>query len=310
MADVFVSYAREDAVRVRSLVRLLESRGLSVFWDLQIPAGKTWREHIGQALAQAPCVLVVWSTHSIASSFVAEEADEGRQRGVLVPVLIDAVLPPLGLRSLQSADLQDLGASALPRGFDQLLSAIQSLLAHPPQSFASAVEAKPAATAAPAAAATKAKASGARPTALLIGVVALLFGGAGAYHFVSGRTAPSSTSAAPTTTEVQWPSNPQADGTRVSVLDRWATPGGGLAIRVQVTQRGDVPLAVSASSAFALLRPGAAAEAPVESRPLFETLQRDDPVVFELRFISADGNALRISLGSQPPQVIDVPAAR
>jgi len=96
----------------------------------------------------------------------------------------------------------------------------------------------------------------------------------------------------------------------VSVLDRWATPGGGLGLRVQVTQRGAVPLAVSAGSAFALLRRGAAAEAPVESRPLFETLQRDDPVVFELRFASADGSALRISLDSEPPQVIDLPAAR
>jgi len=208
MADVFVSYAREDEVCVRSLVRLLEARGLSVFWDLQIPAGTTWREHIGQALAQAPCVLVAWSTHSIASSFVAEEADEGRQRGVLVPVMIEAVLSPLGFRSLQSADLQDLAANALPRGFDQLLSAIQSVLAHPPQASASAVAGKPAATAAPAAAATTAAASGARPTALLIGVAALLFGGAWAYHFVSGRTATPSAPAAPTTTEVQRPSNP------------------------------------------------------------------------------------------------------
>lgn len=136
MADVFISYAREDEARVGALVRLLEARGLSAFWDRQIPVGKTWREHISEALAQAPCVLVAWSTHSIASPFVAEEADVGRQRGVLMPVLIDAVLPPLGFRSLQAADLQDLGASALPRGFDLLLGAIKAVLADSPHTSA------------------------------------------------------------------------------------------------------------------------------------------------------------------------------
>ena len=89
MSDVFISYAREDQDRITALVQLLQAQGLSVFWDRDIPPGKTWREHIGRALAEARCVVVAWSRASIASTFVAEEADDARARGILVPVLID-----------------------------------------------------------------------------------------------------------------------------------------------------------------------------------------------------------------------------
>src|SRR5918994_1276189 len=97
-ADVFFSYAREDQARVAPLVAALEAHGWAVFWDRRIPAGKTWRSHIGRALEEARCVVVAWSEHSIQSDWVIEEADEAKERGILVPVLLDAVLPPRGFR--------------------------------------------------------------------------------------------------------------------------------------------------------------------------------------------------------------------
>ncbi len=107
MADLFISYAREDQPRVEALVAAIERRGWSVFWDRQIPAGQTWRGHIGGALTEARCVLVAWSTHSVASRWVIDEAEEGQQRGALLPVLLDAVTPPMGFRGTQAADLSD-----------------------------------------------------------------------------------------------------------------------------------------------------------------------------------------------------------
>ncbi len=107
MADIFVSYAREDETRIEPLARALTDHGWSVFWDRDIPAGQTWRSHIGNALAGVRCVIVAWSRHSIDSGWVSEEADVGRQRGVLVPVLLDAVDVPIGFRSIQAADLTD-----------------------------------------------------------------------------------------------------------------------------------------------------------------------------------------------------------
>lgn len=38
MADIFISYAREDLEKVRLIVRLIEAAGWSAFWDRTIPA--------------------------------------------------------------------------------------------------------------------------------------------------------------------------------------------------------------------------------------------------------------------------------
>ncbi|MBX3327429.1 MAG: SUMF1/EgtB/PvdO family nonheme iron enzyme [Nitrospira sp.] len=105
MSDIFISYANEDRDRIRSLVEVLEAEGWSVFWDRTIPSGKTWREFIGKGLRDARCVMVAWSETSIESTWVQEEADEGRERGILHPVLIDDVRPPLGFKYIQGAKL-------------------------------------------------------------------------------------------------------------------------------------------------------------------------------------------------------------
>ena len=51
MADVFLSYKREDAVRVRKLVDALRSSGLDVWWDEDIPPSAPWEATIEKALA-------------------------------------------------------------------------------------------------------------------------------------------------------------------------------------------------------------------------------------------------------------------
>lgn len=105
MNDIFISYAKEDLQWIRSLVEALEAQGWSVFWDRTIPSGKTWREFIGRGLREARCIVVAWSKTSIESAWVHEEADEGRERGILHPILIDDVKPPLGFRAIQGAKL-------------------------------------------------------------------------------------------------------------------------------------------------------------------------------------------------------------
>jgi hypothetical protein len=128
MADIFISYAREDEVRIQPLVRVLENRAWSIFWDRHIPAGQTWRSYIGKALGDARCVIVAWSRDSIVSDWVSEEADEGKKRGILIPVLLDAVEPPIGFRSIQAADLTDWQSDRLSPHFEKLLHEIRGVL--------------------------------------------------------------------------------------------------------------------------------------------------------------------------------------
>ncbi|QIG49435.1 toll/interleukin-1 receptor domain-containing protein [Nordella sp. HKS 07] len=69
------------------------------------PVGETWRDNIGKSLDEAGCVVVAWSSNSINSRWVQEEADEARERRILIPLLLDRVKPPMGFRDLQAANL-------------------------------------------------------------------------------------------------------------------------------------------------------------------------------------------------------------
>ncbi len=126
--DIFLSYARQDAARASDLAHALEHCGWSVFWDRRIATGEDWRDNIGNALGRARCVVVLWSHQSIKSNWVIQEAEDGLQRGVLVPVLFDSVPQPLGFRQLQAADLTDWKGSEGSAQFDELVAEIRRRL--------------------------------------------------------------------------------------------------------------------------------------------------------------------------------------
>ncbi|MEZ5452775.1 MAG: protein kinase [Thiothrix sp.] len=105
MSDIFLSYASNDRERVRQLANVLGAQGWSVFWDRTIPTGTRWHEVLGDELDASSCVIVVWTETSVRSQWVYEEAEEGKRRRALFPVKLDHVLPPLGFRMFQVANL-------------------------------------------------------------------------------------------------------------------------------------------------------------------------------------------------------------
>ena len=142
MADIFLSYANEDREAARAVAGLLESAGCTVWWDRRIPAGRTWRSMIEEALREMRCMVVLWSTHSVESDWVKEEAEEARALGRLIPVLIEPVKPPVGFRSIQAADLIDWDGSRDSLGARQLIADIESLMGNsPPRKLSDAEEA-------------------------------------------------------------------------------------------------------------------------------------------------------------------------
>lgn len=131
MADIFLSYTEKDRDEARRIAAMLESVGWTVWWDRRIPAGDTWRNVLERALERMRCMVVLWSTRSIESEWVYEEATEGRRQGKLVPVLIEAVRPPAGFREIQAADLTHWDGSPEFEGMRLLIADLERLLGKP-----------------------------------------------------------------------------------------------------------------------------------------------------------------------------------
>lgn len=125
MANVFLSYDREDSGRARSVAEALEEAGHSVWWDRHIRGGSQFSKEIEEALARAEAVVVLWSIHSVDSAWVRDEAATGRDSGRLVPARIDRTQPPLGFRQYQTIDLSRW--KGRKRSLRELVVAVESI---------------------------------------------------------------------------------------------------------------------------------------------------------------------------------------
>jgi hypothetical protein len=97
MADLFISYAREDVSEARGLHRFLALQGWSVWWDKDLYVGKPFEERLFEVLDSAKCVVVLWSESSVHREFVLREAQRAKAQGKLVGARIGEVGPPEGL---------------------------------------------------------------------------------------------------------------------------------------------------------------------------------------------------------------------
>ena len=123
--QVFLSHAPVDAARIAGISQRLTRRGLRVAsvagaGDL----GATFVEKISKGLDASEAIIVFWSRDSVDSPWVKAAAEEGLRRGILVPVLLDDVPPPLGFRSVQAADLS---RGMTPDALDRLTDAVHRI---------------------------------------------------------------------------------------------------------------------------------------------------------------------------------------
>jgi tetratricopeptide (TPR) repeat protein len=130
LADIFLSYARADLAKAERLAEELTDAGFSVWWDRQIHGGARFSSEIDAALTAARSVIVLWSSDSVDSAWVQDEAAVGRDRGCLVPVLLEAVTPPLGFRQYQTVDLSDWNGRGRPPGLDSLIEGVRKTGVH------------------------------------------------------------------------------------------------------------------------------------------------------------------------------------
>src|ERR1700710_1143129 len=135
MSFVFISYKREDEIRVGRIAQALAAEGVEVWWDRGLPGGESWHSNIESKLNEAGCVLVVWSTASAGGDggYVREEARRGLSRNILVPVLIDPLQAlPLGFGEIQAIDLSRWRGNRGDPFFKDLLATLRAKLSHEP----------------------------------------------------------------------------------------------------------------------------------------------------------------------------------
>lgn len=126
------------------LARALEARGLSVWWDRQIPAGMAFDDAIESALNAAGCVLVLWTAQSIKSRWVRTEASAALERDRLVPALLENVSIPLEFRRIQAANLTQWHSAEAHDEFEWMVHSIERILGRASAGVHPAVPATPA----------------------------------------------------------------------------------------------------------------------------------------------------------------------
>lgn len=176
MTEIFISYKKEDARRAEPIARALANAGYEVWWDHHIPPGRTYREVIGAALGSAKCVLVIWSTLSANAQWVLDEADEGKKRNILLPLLIDDVEIPYGFRQIEAARLIGWSGDTSDPEWINMLASVSHFVGRapggPPRPFAAPSSGEsPRSGAANAAAASRAGEQRSLPWGPVLGVV-------------------------------------------------------------------------------------------------------------------------------------------
>lgn len=176
MADVFVSYSRDNKDRVQIIARALEAEGYSVWWDSDLPLHRAYADVIDEQIDAAKAVVVCWSAEAKSSQWVRAEADKARNQSKLVQTSLDGTLPPLPFDQIHAADLSRWNGAASDERWRPVRDSVAELVsgrrpATPPPS------ARPARAPAP-----EAKRPSPWPAILIVAVLLALGFGLAAYQ--------------------------------------------------------------------------------------------------------------------------------
>lgn len=127
MAEVFVSYKREDRRQIEQLSQALIDLGLTVWFDYSIEVGEDWARRIQAELDAARAIIVCWTPEACVSDWVRHEASVGAQRGVILPLILRACTPPTIFSTFHTADLTGWDGSSTDQRFIAMLTPLERL---------------------------------------------------------------------------------------------------------------------------------------------------------------------------------------
>ena len=128
MADVFLSYARQDAETARLFAEAFQSSGFSVWWDDALKSGEVFDESIERALREAKAVVVLWSRSSVASRWVRAEATLADRNKTLVPLMIEDCQRPIIFELNHTDDFSHWRGSTADKAWKGLVDDVRRLV--------------------------------------------------------------------------------------------------------------------------------------------------------------------------------------
>lgn len=132
MAELILTHAADAAGRAKRVAARLEKLGFTVRTDLE-PAGALSphaRRKMNDAIAQASCVLVLWSKEAAAAPALLAAAAQAKASGKLALARLDAAAPPANLAGSAPIDLSGwMGRDTRP--WRSLIASLPSSKAKP-----------------------------------------------------------------------------------------------------------------------------------------------------------------------------------
>jgi TIR domain len=131
MTDVFISYKREERERCAVIADRLRALGLDVWFDAHLESGRQFDTEIEDKIHSAKAVLVLWSSKSVQSTWVRNEASIGQSRDVLVSVELEPCRRPVNFTNTHTVQLHNPSAPNNTSGWAALLRRLERLVGHP-----------------------------------------------------------------------------------------------------------------------------------------------------------------------------------
>lgn len=106
MADIFLSYQRNDRHLAGRVAKALSLEGFSVWWDENLTSREQWDRTIEREIAAAERVIVLWTASSVDSDWVRIEANYARncQPSKLTQMRFDEANVPIAFSMIQYFD--------------------------------------------------------------------------------------------------------------------------------------------------------------------------------------------------------------
>lgn len=137
MADVFISYKQRMRPKVALIARSLEALGVSVWFDAELRAGKSFGAVINSELNKAGAIIVCWTPDAFAPedgsevSWVEGEATVARERKVIVPIMLERVPLKAPWNMFHTERMMDWNGDPNDPAWLRMLDSIGKLIGRP-----------------------------------------------------------------------------------------------------------------------------------------------------------------------------------